>query len=68
MNCHHQPCPCLPHFPLTCSKRRDKIDIPFWSLISDPEIFWPPRKRVPFRGCSNMEAMTAAVINVDVEK
>lgn len=31
--------------------------IPFWSRMSDPEIFWPPKKRVPFLGCSNMDAI-----------
>lgn len=30
----------------------------FWSRISCPEIFWPPRNRVPaFLGCSNKADM-----------
>ena len=32
----------------------------FWSRMSAPEIFWPPRKRVPaLRGASKMPAMAA---------
>jgi len=29
--------------------------------MSEPEIFWPPRNRVPFRGCSNMDAIVVVV-------
>lgn len=34
--------------------------VPFWSRMSEPEILVPPRNRVPFLGCSNMDAMAAA--------
>lgn len=40
---------------------RSQQGVPFWSRMSEPEIFWPPKKRVPFLGCSNMDAISAAV-------
>lgn len=41
-----------------CSGRGgNHLHIPFWSRMSEPEIFCPPRNNVPFLGCSNMDAM-----------
>lgn len=50
-------------FGLLVGRRRGDGDvrcIPFWSRMSEPEILVPPRNRVPFLGCSNMDAMAAA--------
>ena len=40
--------------------------VPFWSRMSDPDTLVPPKKRVPFLGCSNMEAMLARELHVEI--
>jgi hypothetical protein len=46
--------------PGACPGSEAKRSSPFWSRMSEPEIFWPPRNSVPLPPCSKREAIVGS--------